>query len=280
MLSQRILTALILIPLVIWGVFALSTPWIAAVTAVLALLAAWEWAALSNLRTPGVRGAYMAAVAVAIIAIWTSGLADARTVWHPSLILIPAVSAWGIGMLWMAGRPVEQLRATRHREILTALMGLVVLIPAWLALAVLHSRTGNGPAHLMFLFVLVWGADSGAYFVGKRWGKAKLAPAISPGKTRAGGVGALLTMLLLAVAGGALLGYTGGGWLAFVLVALIAGVFSIYGDLLESVVKRVAGVKDSGQLLPGHGGAMDRIDSITAAAPSFALGLIVMERLL
>jgi phosphatidate cytidylyltransferase len=123
--------------------------------------------------------------------------------------------------------------------------------------------------------ILIWVADSGAYFVGRQWGKNKLAPRVSPGKTIEGLLGAL--------AGGLIWGYAGmvwfepkSGWL-FVALCFVTVLFSVLGDLVESLFKRNAGVKDSGQLLPGHGGVLDRLDSLTSAAPVFVLGLMLLE---
>lgn len=272
-LQKRVLTAAILIPLVILGVFGLPTAGAAIVAAILMVLAAWEWCGLSGWPAAAARIAYMALVAALIAAIWFGAGEAGLTIWP----LWFACAAWLLIMPWMSGRPVEQLRAMQGRGPASLLVGLLVLVPTWLGMTVLHGLGESGPAHLMLLLLMVWGADSGAYFAGKRWGKAKLAPAISPGKTRAGGVGALLTVLVLAVLGGWLLGYKGGAWLGFIALALVTGVFSIYGDLLESVLKRVAGAKDSGSMVPGHGGVLDRLDSLTAAAPVFALGVALLE---
>ncbi|MGB4876542.1 MAG: phosphatidate cytidylyltransferase, partial [Candidatus Competibacter sp.] len=140
----------------------------------------------------------------------------------------------------------------------------------WAALMAL--RADYGPRSVVFLLLLVWAADIGAYFAGRRWGRRKLAPAISPGKTWEGALGGGLATLVLALVGAAFLKVGASGF-GFVAVCLITMGFSIAGDLFESMMKRQSGLKDSGSLLPGHGGVLDRVDSLSAAAPVFLLGL-------
>jgi len=148
--------------------------------------------------------------------------------------------------------------------------GFVVLVPSWLALTSIHRQ---GPIMLMFLLVLVWITDIAAYFVGKRFGKTKLAPKLSPGKSREGLWGALMASILLAIVGVRLFDLDMNVWVYFGCLCLLTALISVVGDLYESLLKRRAGVKDSGRILPGHGGILDRIDSLTAAAPGFVLGL-------
>jgi phosphatidate cytidylyltransferase len=148
-------------------------------------------------------------------------------------------------------------------------MGLILLIPAWSGLVDLHKAS---PWWLMYLFTLVWGADTGAYFAGRALGKNKLAPAVSPGKTIEGMVGGLVLTMGIMVAVGIYRELPGLRFVAFAGLSLLTVLASVLGDLVESMVKRHAGVKDSGNIFPGHGGALDRIDSLTAAAPVFALG--------
>lgn len=151
-------------------------------------------------------------------------------------------------------------------------MGPIVLTPLWTALVALHGNGEDGPSSVLFLMILIWVADSGAYFAGRQWGRNKLAPVISPGKTWEGVYGAVFGALIC----GLLLAWyrsdiEGFHWL--VPVCVITVLMSVVGDLFESVMKRKMDMKDSGTLLPGHGGVLDRIDSLTAAAPVFVLGL-------
>ena len=156
-------------------------------------------------------------------------------------------------------------------------MGLFVLLPAWVGLN--HLRTGafqfgdtaNNLLVILYVFLLVWVADIGAYFAGRAFGKAKLAPRVSPGKSWAGVWGGLVAVGLLALVASLLVAASAQQTLLLILASLFTGLVSVLGDLLESMLKRFRGIKDSSQLLPGHGGIMDRIDSLTAAIPVFAL---------
>ncbi|MBP6597750.1 MAG: phosphatidate cytidylyltransferase, partial [Arenimonas sp.] len=145
-------------------------------------------------------------------------------------------------------------------------------VPAWCALGWLHSEQPLGPRWTLFALALVWAADSGAYFAGSRFGRRKLAPSISPGKTWEGVLGGLAASMLLAVAVLPMLGLAWPALPALVLLTLVTAAISVAGDLFESLMKRQSGVKDSGALLPGHGGLMDRLDSLLAALPIFAVG--------
>ena len=129
---------------------------------------------------------------------------------------------------------------------------------------------------LLFLFVLIWGADTAAYFSGKKWGKNKLAPLVSPGKSIQGAVGAMIFSILLTFLALWIGRDSFQGWFWATVLSIITVLFSIVGDLFESMLKRRVDLKDSGQLLPGHGGLLDRIDSLTAAAPIFALGALLL----
>jgi phosphatidate cytidylyltransferase len=144
---------------------------------------------------------------------------------------------------------------------------------AWVALAGLRDAPAFGVPLVLFLMGLVWIADSGAFFAGRRWGRHKLAPRISPKKTREGAYGALAATLVFAAITGLLLDMDVASWALFILISMVTVLFSIVGDLFESMVKRQHDVKDSGVLLPGHGGVLDRIDSMQAAAPIFLLGM-------
>ena len=151
------------------------------------------------------------------------------------------------------------------------------MLSTWLALVVLHSRPDQGPHWVLYLLVLVWVADSGAFFAGRQFGRTRLAPKVSPGKTWEGVLGGLTACALFAFGYAHYLELQGAVLTGFVLVSLVTVLFSVAGDLLESLLKRQRGVKDSGTLIPGHGGILDRIDSLFAAAPVFLLGLRWIE---
>ena len=152
-------------------------------------------------------------------------------------------------------------------------MGLVVLIPAWLSLILLHERRPDGVGLVVFLLVLVWIADSSAYFAGRHWGRNKLCPEISPGKTREGVYGAMSATVLFAFAYAIITKMQAIETLIFLVICLATVTISVIGDLTVSLIKRKVRLKDSGSLLPGHGGIMDRIDSLTAAGPVFLAGM-------
>ncbi|MCP5158892.1 MAG: phosphatidate cytidylyltransferase [Gammaproteobacteria bacterium] len=264
MLKQRIVTASILVVLVVWAVLKLPMTGFGLALLAVILSGAWEWARLIGLPTIRDRLLYVSGVLVLILAIWP--LLD-----HPALmsgLLVLTVLGWCGALLWLrryARRPDHQ-----DQPWSVGIAGLVVLPAPWVAFMGLRGEFG--PSYVLFLFLLVWTADVGAYFAGRRWGRRKLAPAISPGKTWEGVGGAGMATLALALVGAVLL-EVGSRWPVFVMVCLVTVGFSIAGDLFESMLKRQRGVKDSGSLLPGHGGVLDRVDSLTAAAPVFLLGL-------
>lgn len=256
MLRQRIITALAIGAVVLAGIFLLPHPAMQAVLALLVLLGAWEWSAFPGFASAAARMAYVALTAVGVAATWyyaaggdSMGVLYAAAIW------------WVIALLWVAAAPAAVNRAS------AAVAGFLVLVPTWLALVKLHALS---PALMLYFLLLVVATDVGAYFSGRAFGRNKLAPRVSPGKTWEGVAGGLLGAGLIAVLGVV--------WfqlptMAFIGVSAVAVVASIVGDLTESLFKRHAGVKDSGSLLPGHGGILDRVDSVTAAAPVFVVGL-------
>jgi phosphatidate cytidylyltransferase len=269
MLRQRILTAAILAPLAIWGILALDAPVFSAVVGAIVVLAAWEWGRLAGLSGP-LRGAYATVAALLLVALYPA-LSDFPTARFALIVL--ALLWWCAALIWVLRFPANAELWTRGR-LAPAVAGLLVLIPAWAALVGL--RIGAGPSFVLVLMVLIWGADVGAFFAGRRWGRHKLAPRVSPGKTWEGLFGALAAAALVALVAGELLRIPGSRWGICLGLCLFTVVTSVLGDLMESMFKRLAHVKDSSSLLPGHGGVLDRIDSVTAAAPVFALGIALL----
>ena len=277
MLKQRIITAVLIVVALLAALAYLSLPILSAVFALVVLLAAWEWADLSGFSAKGSRFTYVIVCALLmIVAAWTTNLFSGVDQLEVQEIVIAASLWWSIALLWVKSYPLSAgLWGSRWMR---ALMGLLVLVPAWLAICYLRSLSG-GVWLIVLVIALVASADIGAYFVGRAYGKAKLAPAVSPGKSWAGFWGGLASSSLLAallwVSFAKLLpGAIPIALLPLLCMVIVTVLASVLGDLLESMVKRHRGIKDSGHLLPGHGGIMDRIDSITAAAPVFALGLM------
>jgi len=259
------ITGLILATVVVASVLLLPEAWFGAVLLVFILLGAWEWGGL--LFRPAGQIAYCLLIAGLIGVAWR--LLDYRPFIYSTALGACLFWCYVLFCLWRyALNPY-----TTSSTLAWAAAGLMTLLPLWVILLELH-RPAFGPPYVLFLLALVAAADSSAYFAGRRWGRHKLAPRLSPGKTREGALGALAATLVLAPAGAALLGID--VWLPFLLLCLVTTVFSIIGDLFESMLKRQHAAKDSGALLPGHGGMLDRMDSLTAAAPVYLVGLAAL----
>ena len=270
MLKQRVITAAILGLIFVWGIFALPSVGFGAMLLVFALLGAWEWGGLLALD-PIERIAYCIGMLLLIGLLWWL-LPDASILsW---LIGIAGIYWCAVLLQLIRYSAIPTMKSSR---LVLSVVGMIVLAIPWVALMLLRQAP-FGAAYVLFLMALIWAADSSAYFTGRRWGKHKLAPQISPGKTREGVLGALGAALVVAMMGALLLKLNPTQWPLFILISLIAVAFSVVGDLFESMIKRQQGVKDSGSLLPGHGGVLDRMDSITAAAPLFLLGMWLLPK--
>lgn len=262
-LRQRLVTALLLAAVVIVVLFWLP-PGAAVVTVMVVMLAgAWEWAGFSGWRTPARRAAYVVAIGLAILAAWLyTSSTDAL------LPFLRVVALWWLVVfLWVV------FAAERGGRAAAALVGFAVLVPAAVGLGRLALVQPHGQLLLLFLLILIAAADVGAYFGGRSLGRHKLAPRVSPGKTWEGFAAGMIGAVAAAVLGARVFEQP---MLPWVLVCLMVALVSVVGDLAESMFKRRAGLKDSGDLLPGHGGVLDRIDSLTAAGPAFLLGLHVL----
>lgn len=271
MLKQRVITALVLLPLVLAAIFFLPTDIFSLLIAAVVLLSAVEWSRMMASAGRIWQGLFILLVVIGMAALHVvTGSALAATV--ATTVLAMAVLWWLLASVWVLyyprGMPAGEVLAPRK-----LLVGLLLLVPAWLAVSLLHARGETGPALLLVLFVIVWAADVGAYFAGHGFGRVKLAPHISPGKTREGAAGGVVAALLVGTAGAWLLGLEGVMLALFAALVLVVTLASIVGDLAVSMFKRHSQIKDSGGLLPGHGGILDRVDSQTAAAPVFVLGL-------
>jgi len=274
MLKTRVLTAAVLLAVLLSALFLLPRNGWIAFCALLLGIAAWEWGALAGLAAAG-RSIYTAFVIGLFVLPEVLEVSRADGLYVPIWIYCAAALFWIILVpLWMWRRPQMDGRAL----LLTA--GAIALVPAFAAAVDLRSVR---PSLLVAVLATVWISDSAAYLVGRRFGKRKLAPAISPGKTWEGVAGALAAVALYALAWASLSGpaglslgpgraQLGPAWILPVLLGL--AVAGMIGDLFESLIKRQAGVKDSGTLLPGHGGVLDRIDAPLAMLPLAALAFV------
>jgi len=255
MLRQRVITAVIALAILALVLFVVPPLMAELVIPLIILAAAWEWSGFLGSNTPATRIFYVvfiAALMASVGMVWPDGV---------ERVLQVAVIWWLLALIWTFLFP------TPIPVFLRWICGALVLVPLYAALVLLYQAT---PSLLLFVLLIVWAADIGAYFVGKQYGRVKLAPSISPGKTWEGVIGGLVLVALLALGRSF--------WFETDLAIIVpfclgvAGV-SIVGDLTVSMFKRTAGLKDSGTLFPGHGGVLDRVDSVAAAAPLFALGL-------
>jgi phosphatidate cytidylyltransferase len=258
LIKTRVITGALLGVALVATVLFLPTALMAAILGVLWVIGAWEWAGLARLAaTP--RLAYAAACAVGMVAALLWAGADAALA-----ILVVALAWWVLAFLAVVSYPRKFAMPT------VVVVGLIVLLPSWFLLVRLHGSEPLGRGLAMTVLAIVWAADVGAYTFGRWLGRVKLAPAVSPGKTWEGVSGGILAAAAAAWAAALWLGLPVG---AMVGIGIATALVSVVGDLAVSVFKRNVGLKDTGTLLPGHGGVMDRIDSLTAAIPVFVLGV-------
>ena len=270
MTRTRILAALVMAPLAIAAVLLLPTPWLMLLVAIMFLAALWEWFGLAEIEDSLARSALLVLNLMLMVAlVWGTG-GTAATLVLFKLAVVVGVVWWLLAMLWLVHYDFASDHDT-HARVFKLAAATLAVGPAWCGRALLHN---DGPGWLLLALMVVWGTDTGAYFAGRAFGKRKLAPRISPNKTVAGLVGGAVLGVLVAVVGAWILGTPGAQLPMVALVGLLTVLFSVVGDLYESLLKRHVDVKDSGNLIPGHGGLMDRMDSVLAALPVFALGKI------
>jgi phosphatidate cytidylyltransferase len=273
MLKQRVITALVLAIIFIAALFGLPAGYFSFFVGAIVLIGAWEWACLAGFPSRWQRALY--ALFILVVLLLASFYLGFEGEASPNLdadaireLLIAGCIWWAIALLLVQGYPSSAL--LWGHKILRLLMGLLVLIPTWVALVYVRQQEA-GAWLVLLLMLIVAMADSGGYFAGKRFGKHKLASAVSPGKTWEGFAGGFIANCVLAL----ILSLTLELSLLLMLVIVVpTSLVSVLGDLLESMLKRHAGIKDSGTILPGHGGILDRVDGVTAAAPVFALALL------
>ncbi|MER2493016.1 phosphatidate cytidylyltransferase [Catenovulum sediminis] len=278
-LKKRILTALILLPLALVAIFELNLTWFAVFTAIVLSIGAWEWGPFIGFCNKRRRIGLMVVLLGSMFAFaYSTGLVTSGKfdLYHQAIeaALWIALIWWLIALVLVLSYP-KSARHWRSERWVKGGFGLLTLLPTWLAINLIrgyeyHNDSQYGAWLLLYVMALVWAADIGAYFAGKAFGKRKLMPNVSPGKTiegMFGGVVASSTLIFLVLQTPLFIGHNG---LHVVLVSLAVVFSSVLGDLLESMLKRQAGIKDSGTILPGHGGILDRVDSLTAALPVFS----------
>lgn len=281
MTRTRVIAALLMAPAAIAAILLLPTPWMAAVAALVMLAGLWEWLKLAGVEDSLSRTILVLLnLVVMVLLVWASRGSGGFSPVLFQLVTLAGALGWGAALLWL-WRPGFSAPERAWSRPFKLAAGTLASIPAWCALCLIHSGNfatlGDAAGSLdhrwlLAALALVWAADSGAYFAGRGFGRRKLAPSISPNKTVEGALGGLVAGVVVAVGFGLLAGATAGQLPALILVAAVAVVASIIGDLTESLLKRQAGVKDSGHLIPGHGGVLDRIDGVIAALPVFAIG--------
>lgn len=259
---QRIVTAGVFGVAVVAAILYLPSLWVGLSLGALWLIGVREWAGFARLRRPAT---IVYVVIIAVLMALAGLLVDAGAI---VTITLAASACW-----WLVTIVALYLYPRVIPASLTVVAGVATLLPPWVLLAWLHSAHDDGPVLILMLLAVVWAADTGAFFVGRACGRHKLAPQVSPGKTWEGVIGGLLLAGLVGAIAGAVTGY---GALEVALVGVTSAAISVVGDLNVSMFKRNAGLKDSGSLLPGHGGVLDRIDSVTAAAAMFVLGLLLV----
>jgi phosphatidate cytidylyltransferase len=272
MTRTRVIAALILTPIAIAGILLLPTPWLMAAAAIVFLAGLWEWLRLADIDDTLARSVLLVVnLALMVAIVWGSRTSSGFSYVLLQLATVLGVAWWLVALLWLRRFSFGSDPSAPFARVSKLAAGTLAIVPAWCAMGVLHGSQPDGHRWLFVALMIVWAADSGAYFAGRRFGKRKLSPRISPNKTVEGLLGGMLCGLVVALAFAPVAGATLGQLPLVGLAAIAAVAFSVVGDLFESLLKRHAGVKDSGHLIPGHGGILDRIDGVIAALPVFAL---------
>jgi len=264
-LFKRTITGVVLTAIVLMGIFYLPLSYFIGIMTVLMLWAAWEWSGLCAVKSKTMRALYVTFVFALFCAVI-----------HVPVIFVlwAALCFWLICACFVFLYP----RATFlwvPFEVVKLTVGIFALVPCWLAVNVIRGAQ-DGAFVLLFMLLIIWVCDTGAYFMGRSFGRHALMPHVSPKKTWEGLWGGLLFVLVVAILWSLFKGFSPWKWLLMIVFSFIVAIISVVGDLTESMLKRAAGVKDSGVILPGHGGILDRIDSLMAAAPIFLLGCLLL----
>lgn len=268
MLKQRIITAIVLVVVFAWATFGWTNQAFEYLLFVVAAIGAWEWSRLGGLFSTQTRVAY---TLISVGVLYSFLGADPDVVFSMASL---STAAWlGITFHQIYGQ-APSLKP-REPDAIKLVVGIFLLVPVLTALNWLHHSEMGSAGLMLYMLCIVWAADIGAYFAGRRFGKNKLAPNTSPGKTWEGVAGGLVAVFVLSIIGSAIYGVSFNSPMYFIFISLLTGCISVVGDLFESRLKREMALKDSSQILPGHGGVLDRIDSVLAAAPVFVFLLSI-----
>jgi phosphatidate cytidylyltransferase len=260
MLRARVLTALGLALLLVVAIL-LSPPRVtASVLGLILLIGAWEWSAFLGLAVP-----WRALYVLLLLLLGLTGLPLMGELTRFTWMMLVGAAWWPLALLWI------MLAPQRVARVAAALAGALALLPTWFAVVRIDGHWARGGQWTLFILTLCVAADTGAFFAGRWFGSVPLAPRVSPKKTWEGVLGGMLLALLVSACAAPWFGVP---WARFLPLCFAAAAFSVVGDLTESLLKRHVHLKDSGRLFPGHGGVLDRIDSVTAATPILTLGLL------
>ena len=265
MLAQRIITALILAPIVVFGTLFLSSFWFSLFIGIMIIIASWEYCGLIKISLFSNKSFYTIVILACAFLLAIS----------PSILkaALYFTLAWWLSAFFIILSHPKNSNLLNQNMGIGLINGLFLFAPMAASLAILHSQDKS---FVLLLLLYIWAADIGAYFAGKRFGNKKLCPNVSPNKTWEGAYGGVILAQVVAIAYvlSSIQSPTVKDFLVFCFLALIVSLASILGDLFESVLKRISNQKDSGNILPGHGGLLDRIDSLTASAPLFLLFMV------
>ncbi|MGY4516566.1 phosphatidate cytidylyltransferase [Lysobacter sp. HA18] len=272
MTRTRVIAALVMTPVAIAAILLLKTPWMMVAAAIVFLAGLWEWFDLADVEDSLAKWVLLIAnLGLMVAIVWASHSREGGTLVLYQLATMIGIVWWAFALLWLGRYDFGSNHESWARALKLA-AGTLAVVPAWCALTWLHADGLHGDRWLLTALATIWAADTGAYFAGRKLGRHKLAPRISPNKTVEGLAGGVVVGTITAMAFSLVAGASTQDLWKVAVVAAASVLVSVIGDLFESLLKRHAGKKDSGTLIPGHGGALDRIDAVLAALPVFALG--------